>query len=129
MSIKYFLFWLPMIGIAFFNASLRELIIVRQFTALRAHQLSTITLMLMCSVYIYLIFPYLKIDSGSEALLVGLEWVLLTTLFELILGRLTNKSWPELLHQYNVVSGQIWPVFLVALLFLPYLCWLVAADR
>lgn len=113
MKILHFLFWLPMIGIAFVNAGLRELIIVRQFTSLRAHQLSTITLMLMCSVYIYLIFPYLKIDSGREALLVGLEWVVLTTLFELILGRLTKKSWPELLHQYNVLSGQIWPVFLV----------------
>ena len=40
MQLKHFLLWLPMIGIAFGNAALREWFFVKHFPDLRAHQLS-----------------------------------------------------------------------------------------
>jgi hypothetical protein len=118
-----------MIAIAFANATIRELIFIRQFNTLRAHQLSTITLIILCSIYIYFVFPYLRIYSGRQALLIGLLWVILTTLFEFGLGRITKKPWSELLEQYDLSAGQIWPIFLLALLILPYLYWLIMRDR
>lgn len=125
MAIIHFVMWLPMIVIAFANATIRELIFITHFSTLRAHQLSTITLIILCSVYIYFVFPFLKITSGRHALIIGLIWVILTILFEFGLGRLTKKQWSELLHQYDMTSGQIWPLFLLALLILPFLCWLI----
>src|SRR5690349_7700425 len=113
MDFIQFLWWLPMIVIAFANATLRELFFIKHLHTLRAHQVSTVTLVIMCSIYVYLIFPFLRINGSREALFVGITWVILTILFEFALGRLTKKSWSDLLQQYDIPSGHIWPVFLV----------------
>jgi hypothetical protein len=120
MSIKYFLLWLPMIVLAFANATLRELVFVKQFGEFRAHQLSTITLIILCSIYIWFVFPLLDIQNSRQAFLIGFVWVLLTVAFEFSLGRLTNKSWEYLFRDYNVFAGRIWLLFLFCLFLLPY---------
>jgi hypothetical protein len=120
MIIKYFLLWLPMIAIAFANAALRELIFLKHFSEFRAHQLSTITLIILCSVYVWLVSPALNIQNNKQAFLIGFVWVLLTVAFEFSLGRLTNKSWEYLLRDYNIFAGRIWLLFLITLFLLPY---------
>ena len=121
MELKHFLLWLPMIAIAFANATLRELFFIKHFSDLRAHQLSTLTLMLLCAIYIWLVFPKLNIQNAPQALFIGLVWLLLTVAFEFSLGRLTNKSWDYLLRDYNILAGRIWLLFLLCLFLLPYL--------
>lgn len=120
MSIKLFLFWLPMIVLAFANAALRQLVFIKYFSELLAHQFSTLTLIGLCAVYTGFVFPYLSLQSSRQALLLGAVWVVLTVLFEFSLGRLVNRSWDSLLQDYNIFAGRIWPFFLVCLLFLPY---------
>lgn len=56
MAIKQLLFWLPMIIIAFANATLRELVFIKYYSEMRAHQLSTITLIFLCVIYTGFIF-------------------------------------------------------------------------
>lgn len=121
MDIKYLLYWLPMILIAFANATLRELVIVKYFNEFLSSQLSTITLIVFCGIYIWLILPYLNIQNSGEAFLIGIVWVVLTMAFEFALGRLTNKSWAELFHAYDILAGRIWLLFLLCLLLFPYL--------
>lgn len=121
MFIKIILFWLPMILIAFANAALRETVFVKHFDDLRAHQLSTITLMLFCVIYTWTIFPHLNILSSGQAMLTGAIWMLLTIIFEFGLGRLTGNSWNFLFQNYNLAEGRIWVLFLLFLLILPYL--------
>lgn len=125
MSVRYFLLWLPMIALALANAAIRQLIFIKYFTELRAHQLSTITLMLFCSVYVWLIFSFLNIQKSGQAFRIGLMWMILTIAFEFSLGRLTNHLWTEMLQQYNLLTGHIWPLFLLWLLFLPLLFYVV----
>jgi hypothetical protein len=120
MYTKLILLWLPMIVIAFVNAALRELVFIKQYSELRAHQLSTLTLIVFCSVYTWFIFPQLNIQHSQQALLAGFVWVVLTVLFEFSLGRLTNKSWEYLLENYNIAAGRIWSIFLLCLLLMPY---------
>jgi hypothetical protein len=120
MHSKIFLLWLPMIAIAFINATLRELVLIKHFNELYAHQLSTITLIIFCSVYVYAIFPYLTIQSVNESLWTGFLWVILTVAFEFFLGRLTHKTWHFLLQDYNLLAGRIWLLFLTCLFLLPY---------
>ena len=120
MIIKYFLLWLPIIAIAFANAALRELIFLKHFSEFQAHQLSTITLIILCSVYVWLVSPALNIQNNKQAFLIGFLWVLLTVAFEFSLGRLTNKSWEYLLRDYNIFAGRIWLLFLITLFLLPY---------
>lgn len=121
MSVQHFLLWLPMIVLAFANATLRELVFIKHFSELLASQLSTITLIVLCSIYISLVFPLLNIHSSKQAFLIGFVWVLLTIAFEFSLGRFTNKSWQYLFQDYNLFAGRIWPLFLVVLFLLPYL--------
>lgn len=128
MSIKYFLFWLPMIAIAFANATIRELALMKQFNEFRSHQLSTITLILLCSIYTWFIFPYLQIQNAKQAFLTGIIWVLLTMTFEFLLGILTGKSWEYLLRDYDIAGGRIWVVFLVCLLVAPFIIYVLRKD-
>ncbi|WP_347158700.1 hypothetical protein [Pontibacter chitinilyticus] len=120
MNAKHFILWLPMIVLAFANATLRQLVLVKQFDELRAHQLSTVTLIILCAAYVWFVFPLLAFHSAREALFVGAIWVVLTVLFEFSLGRLTKHSWSYLLQDYNLSAGHIWPLFLLCLLLLPY---------
>ena len=71
MTLKYFLFWLPMIAIAFANATLRQLVFIKYFNELTAHQLSTITLIILCTIYVGFVFPFLNIQTSKQALLIG----------------------------------------------------------
>ena len=121
MDITHFLLWLPMIVLAFANATIRELVFIKRFSKFRAHQLSTITLIILCSIYIWFVFPVLDIQNSEQAFLIGFVWVLLTVAFEFSLGRLTNKSWEYLFRDYNIFAGRIWLLFLICLLILPYL--------
>ncbi len=122
MSIKHFLLWLPMIVIAFANAALRELVFVKHFSEFRAHQFSTITLIILCSIYVWFVSQPLDIQNTKQAFLIGFVWVVLTVVFEFSLGRLTNKSWEHLFRDYNILAGRIWLVFLLCLFLLPYIC-------
>jgi hypothetical protein len=82
MNVKYLLLWLPMIVLAFANASLRELVFVKHFSELKAHQFSTITLIVLCSIYVSFIFPLLNVQHSKQAFLIGFVWVLLTVAFD-----------------------------------------------
>ena|SRR5690554_6080645 len=121
MSVQHFLLWLPMIILAFANATLRELVFVKHLSELLAHQLSTVTLIILCSIYVSFVFPLLNIQNSKQAFLIGFVWVLLTVAFEFSLGRLTSKSWQYLVQDYNLFTGRIWPLFLTVLFLLPYI--------
>jgi hypothetical protein len=121
MLLKIFLYWLPMVAIAFANAAIRESVLMKQMDTFRAHQLSTIGLIVFCCTYIWFIFPHLPIHRASQAALAGVVWVLLTVLFEFSMGRLTNKSWSALFENYRLLRGYLWPVFLICLGLAPYL--------
>lgn len=125
MLYKYFLFWLPMIIIAFANAAIRQMVFIKSMSDLKAHQLSTVTLIILCSVYVWIIFPLLGIQHFKQAFLAGITWVVLTVLFEFSLGRLTNKPWAYLLKDYNILQGHIWPFFLLCLFLFPYLYFII----
>jgi len=108
-----------MIVIAFVNATFRQLIFIKYLNELRAHQLSTITLIVLCSIYVWLIFSFLHISNTSQAFAAGALWVFLTVLFEFTLGLLTGKSVSFLLRDYNLMAGRVWLFFLLWLFLLP----------
>ena len=122
MNVRHFLFWLPMIPLAFVNASLREIVLRKHFSEITAQQLSTITLLLFCFVYTWFVFSKLRILSSRQALLVGISWMALTVIFEFSLGLLLKHPLEELLANYDIAKGKLWPVFLVGLSLMPYFC-------
>lgn len=121
MKLSYFLLWMPMIVIAILNGSFRQFVMLPRMPETLAHQVSTLMLMVLCGVYVWLIFPRLGISSSGQALMLGLVWALLTIAFEFSMGLLAHKSWSVMLHDYDLSAGRIWPVFLMWLAALPLL--------
>ena len=105
---KYFLLWFPMVLLAVINGAAREMLYKASLGDLGAHQLSTVTLLLLFSIYIWLVIRRWPPASDRQAMLVGLLWLVLTLAFEFGFGRFGGRSWSSLLQEYNVVAGTVW---------------------
>ena len=61
--------------------------------------------------------------TGGQLAVVGCIWLLLTLAFEFGFGRyVSHRSWSELLADYDLMRGRLWPLVLVATLVAPWLC-------
>ena len=119
---SYTLFWVVLAVVAIFNGAMREFTYGRKLTELRAHQLSTLTGMVLSGAAVWLFARFFPIDSMGVAFAIGLIWLFMTIAFEFIFGRLAGgHSWKKLLADYNLLAGRIWPIFLVWILLLPWI--------
>ncbi len=118
---KYFLFWFPMLLLAIINGTARDLWYKKYIGELAGHQLSTITLMILFGIYIYIIITKYPPVSGGQALLIGLLWLVLTLAFEFGFGRYRGKAWSVLLEDYNILRGRLWVLILVWISIAPYI--------
>jgi hypothetical protein len=124
---RAFLVWIGLMFLAIGNGFLRESALVPAMGVGRAHVLSTILLCLLILVLTWLAIPWIAPESNRTALLVGGFWLGLTLAFEFGFGRaVARKSWDELLTDYDLSRGRIWPLVLVATLTAP---WLTALMR
>ena len=108
----WLLAWLggPLIGIA--NGTARELGYRERVGELRAHQLSTVTAIGLFAAYFEVLSRRWPLPSGRDAATVGGAWLALTIAFEFGFGRLEGKSWRELLADYDLPHGRLWPLAL-----------------
>jgi hypothetical protein len=58
--------------------------------------------------------------ATPELLWVGAAWLVLTLCFEFGFGRASGRSWGELLADYDLVRGRLWPLVLAATLLSPW---------
>jgi hypothetical protein len=106
---KYVLLWCPMVLIAVANGALRELGLRRLAGELTAHQISTVLLLVLFSLYTWLVLGAWPPASARQALAVGLLWLVLTLAFEFLFGHYgAKKPWSELLHDYDLRAGRLW---------------------
>ena len=106
--------WLggPLIGIA--NGTLREHGYKDRVGELTAHQLSTASALGLFTGYFELLARLRPLTSTREALQVGAVWLALTIAFEFGFGRgVAHTSWEELLADYDLRRGRLWPLVLV----------------
>jgi xanthine/uracil/vitamin C permease (AzgA family) len=105
----YLLAWLPMVVIAIANGTLRDLWYAHYTGALAAHQISTVTLILLFALYIRIVIRRRPPRSASQAWAVGLLWLTLTLAFELGFGHyVAGHPWRELLADYDLTAGRLW---------------------
>jgi hypothetical protein len=119
--IRYVLAWVPMLVIAIANGALRQATFANVMPELRAHQLSTLMGSVLIGLFIWLIIRTWPPSSGSQALLVGLVWLLLTVVFEFFMGLvLAHRPLSQVLHDYNLLAGRVWVLFLIWLTLAPW---------
>ncbi|MGQ9871422.1 hypothetical protein [Leptodesmis sp.] len=105
---RYILAWLPMVAIAILNGILREQTYGKTLSESRAHQLSTITGIVLLGTYIWIVTSLLGFKSFIQAVIVGCLWLGLTIAFEFLFGHFVVKhSWTDLLADYNLLAGRL----------------------
>jgi len=79
---KYVLGWVPMVFIAIANGAVREGWYGKHLSELQAHQVSTITGVLLFGVYISVLVCLWRPASAGQAIAIGLVWLGMTVAFE-----------------------------------------------
>ena len=121
MILKYVAAWLLMPIIGIINGTIRQYGYSSALGELRAHQVSTLTGMVLFGLYIWALTLLWKIRSSAEAIAIGLIWLTLTIAFEFLFGHYVMKHpWSRLLHDYNLLEGRLWVLVLLWVTLAPY---------
>jgi hypothetical protein len=119
---RYLQAWFTMLGVAMVNGGLRDMTYGKQLPASLANQLSCFSGIILLGVVIYLYVRRWPPTSAQQAWCIGLFWMVLTVAFEfLFFHYVGGRSWSVLLANYDVASGQLWPLILVWVAVAPYI--------
>jgi hypothetical protein len=119
---RYLLAWIAMLVIAVANGALRQATYAKIMPELRAHQLSTVLGSAFIGLFIWIVVRKWPPSSGRHALTIGLLWLALTVAFESFMGLvLARKAPAEVLHDYDLLAGRVWVLFLAWLVLAPWL--------
>jgi len=122
MILKYTAAWLLMPIIGIINGTIRQYGYTKALGELRAHQVSTLTGIVLFGLYVWALTLLWKIRSSAEAVAIGLIWLILTVAFEFLFGHYVMKHpWSRLFHDYNIFEGRLWVVVLVWITVAPYI--------
>lgn len=112
--------WFAILIVAILNGAFRQGILIPRLGDAVAHIWSTLMLSAAVIVVAWLAIRWIGPVRAADCWTIGLAWVLMTLAFEFVAGHyLFGKSWPELLADYKVHQGRIWPVVLLATLVAP----------
>ena len=121
MVLKYTIAWVPMVFIAIANGVLRQYFYGRWMTELSAHQVSSLTAVILFYLYTWLLEIKWPLESSQQAVAVGIIWLCLTVAFEFLFGHyVANHPWSRLIQDYNLLSGRLWALVLLAVTAAPY---------
>ena len=111
---KYTLLWLGLAVLGIINCTIRNLFYKDALGELLAHQVSTVTLIILIGIYTWVFSLTWNLQSASQALLIGLIWVSMTVIFEFVFGHFVmSHPWAVLFHDYNILEGRIWLLILI----------------
>jgi hypothetical protein len=121
MVLKYTVAWIPMVFIAIANGVLRQYVYGRRMKELSAHQVSSLTAAVLFYFYTSILGKMWPLESSHQALAVGIIWLCLTVAFEFLFGHyVANHPWSRLIQDYNLLSGRLWALVLLAVAAAPY---------
>ena len=119
--LKYLTAWFLMLLVSIVNGAVRDFTYGQHMDELTAHQLSTVSGILLLSIIIWGYVRLYRPSSGQEAVLIGLLWMGLIVAFEfLFFHYVGGHSWSELFANYNIFKGRVWVVILAWVAIAPY---------
>ena len=117
----YSLAWLVLPIIAILNGALRDLVYGQYLGDFLARQVSTLTLIILIGLYTWLLGLRWKIQTPSQAWVIGIIWMVLTLAFEFLFGHyVVGSPWGTLLLDYDIFSGQLWVLIPIWVAVAPY---------
>lgn len=109
MLLKYSFAWFGMMFLAIINGTVRDFIYATMVSEPAAHQISTITLILLFAAWFRFLTLKWPINSPVQAWKIGIIWLFATLIFETGMGLfLIGLNWSDIIQQYNLFSGNLW---------------------
>lgn len=121
LTVKAITVWLVILGLAFSNAALRELVLIPRLGKVQGLTLSGVVLSLLVLLVAFGSVPWLGARVASAWIAIGLGWFVLTLAFDLVLGWFQRKPMHLLFEAYLFKQGNLWPVVLLVTAIAPYL--------
>ena len=120
--LKAILIWFVTAIFAVMNGIVRENIFIPYLGESAALPVSGITLSIIIFAITYLSFDLFGKNGYLSYLYIGMQWVVMTLVFEFIFGHyVIGKSWSELLQVFNILGGNLFILALLVSLFSPIL--------
>jgi hypothetical protein len=105
--------WVGGAAIGGANGAARELTYGRGLPEPVANGVSVLTGTSAFMAYFAFMQRLRPLGSRPQALAIGGTWVALTVCFEFGLGRAQGKGWSEMIAEYDVRRGRLWPLVLL----------------
>jgi len=110
-----------MVIIAVANGMVREKLYGQSMSELSAHQLSTLTAIILLGIYIFVLTIVFQIQSAKQAFTISGIWMIMTVIFEFVFGHfVAGHSWSTLFMDYNILKGRVWVIVLIWTFIAPY---------
>lgn len=114
--------WLLLMGAEVVHGIVRTALLAPRIGDFKARQLSVFTGSALIMGITYQSIRWIGSRRKSTLLRLGLLWLLLTLIFEFVLGRkVMHLSWQRLLSDYDLRKGGLQPIGLLLMTFAPYL--------
>lgn len=111
-----------MVPIAIANGVVREVVYGPRLPELQAHQVSTLSALVLLGLYMGWVMRRWPPSSAAGATGIGAIWLGLTLAFELLFGHyVAGHTWSRLLQDYDLLAGRLWPLVLLWVATAPYL--------
>lgn len=109
--------------LAILNAIIKNRLYRPYFGDLRAHQASSILLIIIIMVVSFFTFRLFDLNLNDiDALVIGTIWLCLTISFKFFAEHfIFGNSWKDILTDYNILRGRIWILVLFSTFISPYL--------
>ena len=106
--------WLGGSVLGVVNGVVRELAYKDRVGEKSANRISAVTLTALLGCYFTALERRWPIPTRREAVEIGGLWVVLTVMFEFGFGHYVDrKSWSELVDNYDLTEGNLWPLVLL----------------
>lgn len=116
------LVWVIIAIFAIVNGVFRENILAPVLGKTLALPISGLSLSIIIFVVTSLAFSLINGNNKLTYILIGLQWVFLTLLFEFVFGHfVVGKSWASIFEVFNIVNGDLFLVVLATSLVSPLL--------
>jgi len=112
--VKAGMIWFVIAVFAVINGAFRESVLVPSFGQSVALPISGLSLSIIVFMVSYFSFSLFRVKSYRSYLFIGIQWVLMTLIFEFVFGHyVASKSWSEILQTFNILKGNLFIIVLL----------------
>ena len=120
--LKASIIWVIIALFAIMNGIFRENVLVSILGQHMAVSVSGIMLSIIVFIVTYLFFPFIGKHHTLAYFFIGLQWVVMTLMFEFVFGHyVMGKPWTSIFQVFNIMEGNLFIIVLVVSLFSPIL--------